>query len=207
MWRTHPLAPWAKAIPGCGEKLIARLVAIVGEPSLRPVGHWALTDNGRQEWVVEGYEERTAGELLAYCGHGDPIEACAAAACRVRSCSSTATRTRRSPRGSSATSSCARPHRRTATAISPSAPATPPRSTIASASAAARAAARRCQARPWSENHKHHAAIRNTTHAFLIELWRESRRVRGLSVTAKRGRRGGSPGPSLNQLDAHGRVA
>jgi hypothetical protein len=44
---------------------------------------------------------------------------------------------------------------------------------------------------PWSENHKHHAAIRNTTHAFLTDLWRESRRLRGLSATGKRGSRGG----------------
>jgi hypothetical protein len=44
VWRRHPLAPWASEIPGCGEKLIARLIAVIGEPSLRAVGHWARSD-------------------------------------------------------------------------------------------------------------------------------------------------------------------
>ena len=29
VWRRHPLAPWARSVPGCGEKLIARLPGIV----------------------------------------------------------------------------------------------------------------------------------------------------------------------------------
>ena len=57
VWRRHPLAPWAKTIPGCGEKLVARLIAVVGDPSLRPVGSWARTENGGRVWVLEGYEE------------------------------------------------------------------------------------------------------------------------------------------------------
>lgn len=52
-WRKHPLAPWAKAIPGCGEKLIARLIAEIGDPA----------DPERRP---------NPGKLLAYCGHGDP---------------------------------------------------------------------------------------------------------------------------------------
>jgi hypothetical protein len=49
-WRKHPLAPWAKGIPGVGEKLIARLVAEIGAPSTRP----------------------NPAKLWAYCGLGDP---------------------------------------------------------------------------------------------------------------------------------------
>lgn len=49
-WRKHPLAPWAKTIPGCGEKLIARLIAEIGDPAERP----------------------NVSKLWAYCGHGNP---------------------------------------------------------------------------------------------------------------------------------------
>jgi hypothetical protein len=58
MWRAHPLAPWAKNYRGLGEKSIARLIAVIGDPNLRP------TENG--------YEPRTVAQLRAYCGHGDP---------------------------------------------------------------------------------------------------------------------------------------
>lgn len=49
LWRKHPLAPWAKGYLGLGEKSIARLIAIVGDPAERP----------------------NPGKLFAYCGHGD----------------------------------------------------------------------------------------------------------------------------------------
>ncbi len=49
-WRRHPLAPWAKTYPGIGEKLIARLIAEIGDPATRP----------------------NPAKLHAYCGIGDP---------------------------------------------------------------------------------------------------------------------------------------
>lgn len=49
-WRLHPLAPWAKAIKGIGEKSIARLIAHTGDPASRA----------------------TLGQFRAYCGLGDP---------------------------------------------------------------------------------------------------------------------------------------
>lgn len=49
-WRKHPLAPWAKAIPGAGEKLVARLICAVGDPA----------------------DRQNVAKLWAYCGHGDP---------------------------------------------------------------------------------------------------------------------------------------
>lgn len=52
-WRKHPLAPWAKKIPGAGEVLMGRLIAEIGNPADRP----------------------NPGKLLAYCGHGDPERA------------------------------------------------------------------------------------------------------------------------------------
>lgn len=58
IWRTHPLAPWAKAYRGCGEKSIARLIAEIGHPYIR--------DDGTI---------RTLGQLRAFCGHGNPERA------------------------------------------------------------------------------------------------------------------------------------
>lgn len=49
-WRRHPLAPWAKTIPGAGEKLMARLIAETGDPAERP----------------------NVAKLWQYCGHGNP---------------------------------------------------------------------------------------------------------------------------------------
>lgn len=49
-WRRHPLASWAKEYHGLGEKSIARLVAIIGDPAERP----------------------NVAKLWAYCGHGNP---------------------------------------------------------------------------------------------------------------------------------------
>lgn len=52
-WRKHPLAAWAKTIPGAGEVLMGRLIAEIGDPADRP----------------------NPAKLLAYCGHGDPARA------------------------------------------------------------------------------------------------------------------------------------
>lgn len=49
-WRRHPLAAWAKTIPGAGEKLMARLIGTIGDPADRP----------------------NVAKLWAYCGHGNP---------------------------------------------------------------------------------------------------------------------------------------
>lgn len=49
-WRKHPLAAWAKTVPGLGEKQAARLIATIGEPGDRP----------------------NPAKLRAYCGYGDP---------------------------------------------------------------------------------------------------------------------------------------
>jgi hypothetical protein len=50
IWRKHPLAPWAKSVHGLGEKSIARLIALTGDPASR----------------------ETAAQLRQFCGHGDP---------------------------------------------------------------------------------------------------------------------------------------
>jgi len=50
VWRRHPLRKWAADYPGVGEKLIARLIAEIGDPGERP----------------------NPAKLWAYCGLGDP---------------------------------------------------------------------------------------------------------------------------------------
>jgi hypothetical protein len=194
VWRRHSLAPWAAAIPGCGDKLISRLIALTGEPSLRPVGHWAQGAAGRREWALEGYAERSAAELLAYCGHGDPTR-------NLRRPEMTQEELFRqgNPAAKKAAWKLGYQFMRT--------PASPYRAVYLTERGryVDKHHARGCvrcgppgrpapPGSPWSENHKHHAAIRNTTHVFLVDLWRESRRLRGLSTTSKRGRRGGRAG-------------
>ncbi len=70
-WRRHQLAPWAKAYPGIGEKLIARLIAEIGDPLRKP-----LDSGGQLERDIHSSPastvERTVGQLRAYCGVGDP---------------------------------------------------------------------------------------------------------------------------------------
>jgi hypothetical protein len=89
-WRKHPLAPWAKAIRGIGEKSIARLIAEIGDPAIGTTGHWETSVEGakadtddqsedapedekkNREWVIDEEFERTVSQLWAYCGVGDP---------------------------------------------------------------------------------------------------------------------------------------
>lgn len=183
-WRKHPVAPWAKAIPGCGEKLIARLVAEIGEPSLRAVGHWEKLPDGDREWVIDGYEERTAGQLLAYCGHGDPARRIPRDATQeeVMRCGNPRAKVRayligaqfkRTVGNERAARSPYRDlydewreryaehvHEKPCVRCGPSGKPAP-------------------EGSPWSKAHQDAAAIRNTAKRFLIDLWCESRRLRG----------------------------
>lgn len=82
VWRKHPLAPWAKTYRGLGEKSIARLIAVIGDPATRIEGH--TTYDTQDATALEGHSihdtqsgfalelERTVSQLWAYCGHGDP---------------------------------------------------------------------------------------------------------------------------------------
>lgn len=71
-WRQHPLAPWAKSIPGCGEKLIARLIGEVGDPyTATPM---RMEGTGLERTAIPDGEpyERLVSQLWSYCGVGDP---------------------------------------------------------------------------------------------------------------------------------------
>lgn len=71
-WRRHPLYAWSRHVPGVGDKSIARLLAEIGDPTLRPVGHFEDEDEITRRFVVDDYEPRKLSQLAAYCGHGDP---------------------------------------------------------------------------------------------------------------------------------------
>jgi hypothetical protein len=73
VWRQYRLAPWAKDIPGAGEKLMSRLISVTGDPDQKEIGHLEETGDGdAKRWVIDSYEPRTVAQLWAYCGHGDP---------------------------------------------------------------------------------------------------------------------------------------
>jgi hypothetical protein len=62
VFRKHPLAPWAKAQKGIGEKQGARLVAAIGDPYIRP-------EITYPDGTVEPARPRRGpDELKAYCG-------------------------------------------------------------------------------------------------------------------------------------------
>jgi hypothetical protein len=58
--KAHPLGPWVKAQPGVGEKQMARLLAAIGDPYIRP----EVEKGG----VVQPSRPRTVSELWAYSG-------------------------------------------------------------------------------------------------------------------------------------------
>jgi hypothetical protein len=58
--RAHPLGPWVKRQPGIGEKQMARLLAAIGDPYIRPVQE--------KDGVVQQPRPRSVSELWAYSG-------------------------------------------------------------------------------------------------------------------------------------------
>lgn len=61
LMRKHPLGPWVKAQTGVGEKQAARLLAVLGDPYIRP-------ELLRADGTIEAARSRLVSELWAYCG-------------------------------------------------------------------------------------------------------------------------------------------
>lgn len=59
--RRHPLHPWAKSMRGVGDKQVARLLAAIGDPYIRP-------EIVREDGTVVPSGPRTVSALWAYCG-------------------------------------------------------------------------------------------------------------------------------------------
>lgn len=60
--RVHPLGPWVKSTRGIGEKQGARLLAVIGDPYIRPQLDY-------EDGSSEASRPRTVSELWAYCGY------------------------------------------------------------------------------------------------------------------------------------------
>lgn len=161
-WRKDPFAPWAKSIPGAGPRLMARLMATIGDPADRP--------NPEKLW--------------AYCGHGDPgrsripkgatkeqilARGNPEAKKRVWLLSSQFVKTATSPYR--VVYEEARAHYAERTHESPCVRCGPAGKPALPGS-------------PWSKGHQHAAAIRKVGKVFLLDLWKESRRLRGIDVEA-----------------------
>lgn len=61
LMRRHPLGPWVKTRRGIGEKQVARLLATIGDPYIRP-------EFVREDGTVTPEDPRTVSALWAYCG-------------------------------------------------------------------------------------------------------------------------------------------
>jgi Transposase IS116/IS110/IS902 family len=204
-WRTHPLAPWQKAIPGAGEKLVARLVAETKDPADRP----------------------NPAKLLAYCGMGDPrrtgpIPAGATQAELFKRGNPAAKKriylvAQQFKKGTCAAHQAARKQRKAAAEEGWDGWFPPPEGcTCAADGYVYRAIYDEARTRyagavhdkpctlcvprnkppapvgsPLSPGHQDLRALRIVAREFLIAMWREARRLRGEPVTVKRGKRGG----------------
>ena len=62
LMRAHPLGPWVKRTTGLGEKQMARLIASIGDPYVRP-------EITREDGTLEPSRPRTVSELWAYAGY------------------------------------------------------------------------------------------------------------------------------------------
>jgi hypothetical protein len=137
-------------------------------------GRSLARERQRRVWVVDGYEERAAAQLCAYCGHGDPLRSRHHAGITQEELFKQG-----NPAAKKAAWKLGYQFMRT-----PSSPyrnvyvAARERYTdklhVRSCSRCGPSGRPALPGSPWSEDHKHHAAIRNTTHAFLTDLWSES---------------------------------
>lgn len=160
-WRKHPLAPWAKTIPGCGEALIARLIAETGDPADRP----------------------NPARLWAYCGHGDP----ARAGQIPKGATQEEMFRRGNPKAKKATWKIAYQFMRT-TGTAPGQPRSPYRDLYEQRKTQTEGKlhdrpCRRCgpagkpaeAGSPWSDAHRHADALRIVGKTFLKDLWHQAR--------------------------------
>lgn len=69
LMRAHPLGPWVASQNGLGDKQVARLLAAIGDPYIRPQLTWVAQDAlGNEVRETVPARPRTVSELWAYCG-------------------------------------------------------------------------------------------------------------------------------------------
>ena len=166
-WRKHPLAPWAKGIHGAGEKLMARLLAEIGDP---------VHGDPKNENPVE----RNVAKLWAYCGVGDPARIAI-----PKGATQEELFKRGRPGAKKAAWKLAFQFMRT--------PASPYRDVYLEARAKYADAIHekpcaQCKGKagsPLSDGHQHARALRKVTKDFLRDLWIESRRLHSACGTQR----------------------
>lgn len=63
---------WQKESPGVGEHLLARLLGIIGHPTLATPYHWEGAGKDNRRLVADESYTRSISQLWSYCGVGDP---------------------------------------------------------------------------------------------------------------------------------------
>jgi hypothetical protein len=190
LMRQHPLGAWGKAQKGVGEKQLARLLAVVGDP------YWnTLHDRPRtvsELWAYCGYHVLPAGQMSN--GHqaspasedsssagGDPGHRTIDV---QRTCAGVAARRRKGQKANWSTTAKTRAY-----LIAESMLRAGNRETYdkRKASTEGRAHASECvrcgpkgkpalPGTPWSDGHRHADALRITAKELLKDLWREAKR-------------------------------
>jgi hypothetical protein len=155
--RTTPLAQWQKATVGIGERQLARLLAVIGDPATRP----------------------NVAKLWAFCGHGDPTRR------RSRGMTQEEARALGNPKAKSRTfllaESCMKqrhsPYRRVYEGArekyADRAHSEPCKRCGPSGNPAV-------EGSPWSAAHQHAAALRLVGKTILRDMWVEARRERAM---------------------------
>lgn len=161
-WRKNELAPWAKSIPGAGERLMARLIATIGNPADRPNPSklWAYCGHGNPE--LSRIPKGATQEQLFKRGNPDAKK-------RVWLLSSQFVKTKTSPYRLVYDEARERYRERTHTAACVRCG---PKGKPALAGS------------PWSLGHQHAAALRYVGKQFLLDLWKEAKRLEILEEMA-----------------------
>lgn len=70
IWRTYPLAPWSKSVTGIGDKSIARLIALTGDPADRdsPASFRQFCGHGSPERVLSKLSKGASQAAVLACG-------------------------------------------------------------------------------------------------------------------------------------------
>lgn len=145
---------WAASVPGVGESTLARILGCIGHPRIATPHHWEGEGKTR-ELVADEPFERNVAKLWAYCGYGDPE--------------------RRKRKGMTADDAMAlgNPRAKTLVYLVSEASLKAEQHGAPYAVVYRDARAHYETNRPeWTPGHRHAAAMRKASKAFLLDLWR-----------------------------------
>jgi len=140
---------WQKTATGIGERLLARLLGVIGHPVQTTRHHWE-GDGADRVLVDDGPYTRRVSDLWSYCGHGD------------------ATRKRRAGMDKDDAMAMGSPRAKMLTHLLAESCIKQPRSPYRVVYDARREAT---TDRGWTPGHSHNDALRITAKAILKDLW------------------------------------